>query len=170
MLTDEIWPMLNYVRIAVTALSLTACVLLIALWIRSYWCWDSIGVSETEIHSLGSRIVITADLGQQDFLRARSTSVSLESLSSVYRLDNRWGFGLVNDSRNYVYVTPHWFSVLMAVIVAATPWMPRRFSLRTLLIATTLIAVGLGVIVRLATTLNDPLPEHHAIWFLPDAV
>ena len=30
--------MLKYLRIAVTALSLTACVLLIALWVRSYWC------------------------------------------------------------------------------------------------------------------------------------
>src|SRR5688500_11249350 len=29
--------MLKYLRIAVTALSLTACVLLVALWVRSYW-------------------------------------------------------------------------------------------------------------------------------------
>jgi len=28
--------MLNYLRIAVTALCLTACVLLVALWVRSY--------------------------------------------------------------------------------------------------------------------------------------
>jgi hypothetical protein len=32
--------MLKYLRIAVTALSLTACVLLIALWVRSYYCLD----------------------------------------------------------------------------------------------------------------------------------
>src|SRR5688572_20306712 len=32
--------MLKYLRIAVTALSLTACVLLIALWVRSYWRAD----------------------------------------------------------------------------------------------------------------------------------
>ena len=29
----------------------------------------------------------------------------------------------------------------------ASPWFPRRFSLRTLLIVTTVIAVGLGIIV-----------------------
>ena len=34
--------MLKYLRIAVTALSLTACVLLIALWVRSYWSRDLI--------------------------------------------------------------------------------------------------------------------------------
>jgi hypothetical protein len=138
--------MLKYLRIAVTALSLAACVTLIALWVRSYWRHDSIGVSETEIHSLRSRIVIIADPGKHDFLRTRSTPVSLEFLSSVYRLDNRWGFGSVNDSRMYVYVTPHWFYILMAVMVAATPWIPRRFSLRTLLIATALVAVVLGII------------------------
>src|SRR5688500_16962642 len=32
--------MFKGLRIAVTALSLTACVLLIALWVRSYWFWD----------------------------------------------------------------------------------------------------------------------------------
>jgi hypothetical protein len=34
--------MLKYLRIAVTALSLTACVLLIALWVRSYWLRDEV--------------------------------------------------------------------------------------------------------------------------------
>src|SRR5688500_9557389 len=32
--------MLKYPRIAVTVLSLTACVLLIAMWVRSYWQID----------------------------------------------------------------------------------------------------------------------------------
>jgi hypothetical protein len=32
--------LLKYLRIAVTALSLTACVLLIALWMRSFWVTD----------------------------------------------------------------------------------------------------------------------------------
>src|SRR5688572_8124346 len=35
----------RYLRIAVTALSLTACVLLIALWVRSYTWLDSIAGS-----------------------------------------------------------------------------------------------------------------------------
>jgi hypothetical protein len=32
--------MLKYLRIAVTALSLTACLLLVALWVRSYWVFS----------------------------------------------------------------------------------------------------------------------------------
>jgi hypothetical protein len=48
---------------------------------------------------------------------------------------------------------PDWFLVLVAALCATTPWLrerPWRFSLRTLLIATTLVAVGLGLIVWLA--------------------
>ena len=37
--------MLKYLRIAVTALSLAASVLLIALWVRSYWWRDLYSVS-----------------------------------------------------------------------------------------------------------------------------
>jgi hypothetical protein len=35
-------------------------------------------------------------------------------------------------------------------LIAVIPWVPTRFSLRTLLIATTLVAVGLGAIVALS--------------------
>jgi hypothetical protein len=45
---------------------------------------------------------------------------------------------------------PYWFIVLLNAAIAAAPWLPwwsKRFSLRTLLIATTLIAVALWLIV-----------------------
>jgi hypothetical protein len=137
----------KYLRIAVTALSLTACVLFVALWVRSYSCHDTIGVSATGIYSLNNRIAFTSDPGRSDFLRTRSTSVSSQFLSSINRVANRWGFGSFNSSTFYVYVTPPWFYVLMAGMVAAAPWISWRFSLRTLLIAMTLVAVGLGLVV-----------------------
>jgi hypothetical protein len=40
---------------------------------------------------------------------------------------------------SYVNV-PYWFSILIFLILTAVPWI-RRFSLRTLLIATTLVSV-----------------------------
>jgi hypothetical protein len=43
--------------------------------------------------------------------------------------------------------TPYWFPVLMTGAMALLVWRPRRFSLRTLLIGTTLVAVGLGSII-----------------------
>jgi hypothetical protein len=47
---------------------------------------------------------------------------------------------------------PHWSAAILLSIIAMLPWslnLPNRFSVRALLIATTLVAVGLGLIVRL---------------------
>jgi hypothetical protein len=43
---------------------------------------------------------------------------------------------------------PYWFLILLTATATAAPWIhwSKQFSLRTLLIATTLLAVGLGVI------------------------
>ena len=46
---------------------------------------------------------------------------------------------------------PHWFAVALAATFAATPWLRWRFSLRTLLIAITLVALVLGLVVWLGT-------------------
>jgi hypothetical protein len=42
---------------------------------------------------------------------------------------------------------PHWFAILIAGAVAVATWIRWRFSIRTLLIATTLVAVVLGAVV-----------------------
>lgn len=45
---------------------------------------------------------------------------------------------------------PMWAAIVGALICAAAPWFRWRFGLRTLLIATTLVAVGVGTIVWLS--------------------
>jgi hypothetical protein len=42
---------------------------------------------------------------------------------------------------------PIWCVVISAATLAAVPWLPNRFSLRTLLIATSLVALVLGLVV-----------------------
>jgi hypothetical protein len=44
---------------------------------------------------------------------------------------------------------PQWFLMLFTVLLASSPWIQwfRQFSLRALLIATTLVAVMLGAVV-----------------------
>jgi hypothetical protein len=44
---------------------------------------------------------------------------------------------------------PHWFVVVLIASIAPIPWIPwsRRFSLRTLLTATALVAVVMGIVV-----------------------
>jgi hypothetical protein len=83
---------------------------------------------------------------------AHVTSRPISQLSSHYLSDvgqalNYWGFGFVNDWGRYVCVVPDWFSVLVTATLVAAPWLRWRFSLRTLLIATTLVTVVLGLIV-----------------------
>jgi hypothetical protein len=57
-------------------------------------------------------------------------------LGMFYVSQGRLGFGF-----------PHWFLALTTGAIATIPWKPWKFSLRTLLIATTLVAVVLGLIV-----------------------
>jgi hypothetical protein len=42
---------------------------------------------------------------------------------------------------------PHWLAAILAVVLAPAPWLGCRFTLRTLLIAITLVAVVLGLVV-----------------------
>jgi hypothetical protein len=56
-----------------------------------------------------------------------------------------WVFTFANDG----LILPYWLCSLITATIAGAPWISFRFSLRTLLIATTLIAVVLGLIVWL---------------------
>jgi hypothetical protein len=156
--------MLKYLRIAVTALSLTACVLLIALWVRSYTYGPTVLIGQIRDTSLRidsglGRIVLCvgADVpgpGPKD------GSVDIETFSweafDQYERDI-WRAYAANQpipgrQRKMMKLNlPHWFVVVLLASIAPIPWLPwsKRFGLRTLLIATTLVAVALGVIVLL---------------------
>jgi hypothetical protein len=141
-----------------------ACVLLICLWVRSYWWLDIITKNSpgfgwfTETGSCEGRI---------DFFLCepkRETSFSTWSVLSVSEIKEnealiaknggeeitpgqRWyfNFRLVGGGYwGFEADTPHAVLVLASATLAGIPWI-RRFSLRTLLIATTLVAVVLGV-------------------------
>jgi hypothetical protein len=149
--------MLKYMRIAVTALSLTACVLLVSLWVRSYWWYDSIVAQVSRTNGLGvtsmeGRILLKYDADwdtQTATWEVFSQKASEELRDFVFQ---SWpSFGITWDSGFVEGAVPHWFlAVLPAAIAAASwTWGKWRFSLRTLLIATTLVAVGLGAIVAM---------------------
>jgi hypothetical protein len=62
-------------------------------------------------------------------------------------IHTRFGFAATHSHGGNILVFPHLFGVLTACAIGSLPWL--RFSLRTLLIATTLVAVVLGMIVWL---------------------
>jgi hypothetical protein len=156
-------PMLKYLRIAVTALCLTACMLLTALWVRSYrW------VDVANGPRLGSRIVTIGSTPGVLCIAFPSVSISWigpwdrHSFNVNWREGSRndgtqidtlriWGTFAYENANRGVYI-PYWFGVFISATAATIPWISwsRRFSLRTLLIATTLVAVGMGAVVFLA--------------------
>jgi hypothetical protein len=87
-----------------------ACVLLIALWVRSY--------SDSLMAVWGSHYYF-------------------------------FGNGMVAYGRLREVAVPLWSAVAITAAASAAPWFRWRFTLRTLLIATTLIAVVLGTIIAL---------------------
>jgi hypothetical protein len=54
---------------------------------------------------------------------------------------------MVTQMMSQRQTVPHWLLLLFATTLAATPWIKWRFSLRTLLIATALVAVALAAII-----------------------
>lgn len=63
-----------------------------------------------------------------------------------------FGFGIITSPPTLTFCAPHWFLILLALSSAAIPWsgLKWRFGLRTVLIAMTLAAVGLGLVVYAA--------------------
>ena len=150
--------MLRYLRIAVTALSLTACVLLVALWVRSYSRVENLIVRSN------SRIVqFSSGLGQiaiewQPFIAgmwpeaptwqtmsqpAAPIAAQIEKIGASRPTLNFRQIG----NQSIVFMR-HWIPVLVTGLLATVFGIPdlRRFFLRTLLIVTTLVALGLGIV------------------------
>jgi hypothetical protein len=66
-----------------------------------------------------------------------------------YVVNDDGGLGWLRGFRHTV-IFPHWFAVALVGVVSVAPWLRWRFSLRTLLIATTLVAAATGTIIYLA--------------------
>jgi hypothetical protein len=108
-----------------------ACVLLIVLWVRSY-----VAVDAWSYHTKNGVFNVVPFDGQMAFFLP-GTHISVDTIE-------RTGLGT-----NYFCKLPSWFPLLLTIAFAAAPWLPwkSRFSLRTLLIATSLFALLLGLVV-----------------------
>jgi hypothetical protein len=140
-------------------------VLLIVFWVRSYW-----RVDEAALGSLSDRFIRIA-------LSAGEFAVSEDKVPPAVTFPPRWdslpqmeghtklhpdfneprwaspiGFRWKFIPTAGMIIVPLWFLTGLAAILAVAPWirpLSWRFSLRTLLIVTTLVAVMLGLIVWL---------------------
>jgi hypothetical protein len=137
------------------------CLLVIVLWVRSYWRADQpliymphgyslMGYSIAGRFSLSfvSYVEDTSDLGF-----AFHSDEVLESASDIPVFHFHKTVYSAGGWTEWTVYMPHWFCIMLSAAAATIPWIrwSNRFSLRTLLIATTLVAVVLGAVVWAAT-------------------
>jgi hypothetical protein len=138
-------------RIAWSVLCGVVCVLLIGLWVRSYWRLEilekrtrlqAVQISSVKGHIAIARLDPRATIG-------RSFSSVVAGDSADWRKKGCLGFAYYHDGLVTALIAPHWAPALLSATLAAAPWISRsyQYSLRTLLITTALVAVALGLIV-----------------------
>ena len=149
-------------RIVFSITCLIACVLLIVLWVRSYRGADLFvrqftSTSGVSVLSAKGRVELWA--GQmREVMITEGFIMPHDRVSDINSFAAGWGFvTAVQNSKTspsgltcFRIKTPHWFLFFLLISLASLPWLRWRFSLRTLLIATTLVAVVLGLVVYFA--------------------
>jgi hypothetical protein len=136
-------------RIAFSAICIIVCVLLLVLWVRSYGRVDQAQckISNTSV------FVVVSMLGGLFFSTMETVDDSIVSSFYTDKISSEeeritlsyWQLSLIGPTK-FVGV-PHWFLATVCGVISILPWLRWRFSLRTLLIAMTLVAAVLGLLV-----------------------
>jgi hypothetical protein len=128
------------------------------LWVRSYRFQDGCygNIPGTTFIAAGSQLgylyAIFNDEPRRDWV-SRTTPLPNEAWRKRYRENeptkapNRFLLGIYFSPPYATLCVPYWLLVLLSTLLAAAPWLRFQFSLRTMLIVTTLAAISLGLIV-----------------------
>ena len=142
------------VRIAVSVffglLTLALCV----LWVRSYWYVEQVLCTVDEhFIFMGSLpgvfgFSILAEESVDPWIIYRLSTKEWLASGEGQWLEQSWGGFHISYIDGPVVMAPYWCWLLMPATLAAMPWLHylKRFAVRTMLIATTLVAVVLGLI------------------------
>ncbi len=137
-------------RIAWSVMWGIAALLLIAMWVRSSWFVDIVFVpiipkNHFFVESYRGRAHVTSALSKPNdhwnYFQYRSDAAFEDGVA--------WSFVPVSDPLAEGVIFAFWPFGIGTALLSIAPWLRWQFSLRTLLIATTLVAVGLGLIVWL---------------------
>jgi hypothetical protein len=127
------------------------------LWVRSYWVTEIVQNDRSsgtfQIGSYSGTVAIGGNLNLAGDINPFATPTEEWSFIRNARIFNpvmtTCGFAW-NSGKFRTLAVPYWFIVLIFVATAAVPWIRFRFTIRTLLIATTLVAVAIWAIVWLS--------------------
>jgi hypothetical protein len=134
----------RYLRISWTVVCGLACVGLIAMWVRSYSVLDIYQPWGHDIWVAAGTVLIDETWVPSSEPPSISRSTQVDGPDNIFvsvitiQTQQSAGTGIR---------MPLWLPTIVILLLGAIPWMPSRFSLRTLLIAITLVAVVLGVLV-----------------------
>jgi hypothetical protein len=143
-------------------LSLVACVAFMGMWVRSYWWCDELisHYTDTQVCSVLSVVgkvwLQSTDLGPVQLTERKIISVPIGNRKMPefpvpplpLGFSTTWGFQAEFSWASSTMIVPYWFLVLTIgslAMVSQFRW-PWRFTLRTLFIATTFLAIVLGMI------------------------
>jgi hypothetical protein len=147
---------LRYLRIAFSAVCGIACVLIVVLWVRSYWWQDLLAVQIRQTPKVGGisyegRLACGFQEPDIDGTRLIAQTHYLQHhpwIAEAWKLERTpAGFTVASFPGGWMLEVPHYFAVIVLSAVASLPWIRWRFSLRTLLIATTVVSLVLGLII-----------------------
>jgi hypothetical protein len=157
----------RYLRIAISVTCGIGCLLFVVLWARSYWWSDNVigpsrGPSRLGVASGNGWITLryrNGILEPQAFPQWTRQTVSAAEMEQIYKdmEESIQGTGATFSrptfrfgwKEDWGFQLPCWMpTVLLGILgVVAGRKLPWRFSLRTLLVAMTVAAVGLGAII-----------------------
>ena len=125
-------------------LTVTLCLLWVSSYYSSATVWEWLPINRyVQVRSNygGLEVIVT--------MEHHPSQIHFDSVTLDFR---RWELVMYGGyPPRFSVLTPHWLLVILSAVLTALPWLPFRFSLRTMLIATTLIAVVLGLSVWLAS-------------------
>lgn len=150
-------------RIAWSIVCGIACVLLIVLWVRSYWYHEGVcyfrGAHDIGVESIRGQLL-------PFFLQDEGTSYRWYVFSGPdmgpdprHLSFNEYPHALSFPIRSFAWYQspyylsvpiPHWLVAVLFAGLGSAPWIRARFGLRTLLIATTRAAMVSGLAVYVA--------------------
>lgn len=133
--------MLRNLRITVAVSSLVACMLLATMWVQSYLKPGYVNTPRVAIGSQYGSMGFAIYRANYGVWRAGQSS----SLSATWFPS--WKFEIYSNWYFFAMRVPHLFLLGLASAFAVTSLIKWHFSLRTLLIAMTVIAAWLGLIV-----------------------
>jgi hypothetical protein len=131
-----------------------AALLLICLWVRSCWCVDNIDLHNERLRIECGSVRGELVVGVQPYtvpFHGPTPSWQYDSFEPNYDAElpepSILGFAVIKRGSGRGVWFPHWALLLAMATIATCPWIRYRFTLRTLLLAITLLGVLLGLVV-----------------------